>query len=110
MHGFERILRLGDFLGDFALDLVAARRGARAAVAQFLDMDQKLRHAALDRAELIEPRVGGVELGREADNSVFQCAERILLAAREFVALHAVGEAVEQRFDARRQRRAAAGS
>ena len=72
-------------------------------------MDQKLRHAALDRAELIEPRVGGVELGGEADDAVFERAERELLAAGKLVALHAVGEAVEQRFDARRQRRAAAG-
>ena len=72
-------------------------------------MDQKLRHAALDRAELIEPRVGGIELGREADDAVFERAERILFAAGELVALHAVGEAVEQRFNARRQSRAAAG-
>ena len=110
-HGIHRAVNGLDgilCLGDFALDL-AARGAIQPAGPQVLDMNQKLGHTALDRAELVEPGVGSVELCGERDDPVFEIAERELLAARQLVALHAVGHAVEQRFDARRQRRAAGG-
>ena len=82
---FERIeraaLALLD-LGDFALDGVDRQRlfggrhacgqGLAVRAAKLFDMHQEIGDAALDRFEMAEPRVGGIEALHQRRDAVFQ--------------------------------------
>ena len=68
-------------------------RAAGVGLAHLLEVDQHVGHAALDRVEIAEPRIAGVEPLDQLDDPVFQTAQRELIALRE---LHAVEPLAER--------------
>ena len=99
MHGFERILGALDValerVGFGALDAGARRRHALA-----FHLDQQVGEPALDRAEMVEARVGGVELLDQPHDPVFEMVDRGLVGAAGVQLIDLVGEAPHHRFEA----------
>ena len=86
------------------------RRGAqrpRSAVPHLLEMHQQVGQPAFDRAELIEPGVGGVELLGQLGDAVFQRAERELVALAQLHAVEPLAQLADRAFELRRHGAAA---
>ena len=64
-----------------------------------LEMDEQLGQATLDRFEMIEPGVGGVELLDQFGDPVLEMAERRLVAARELYAFDLVDQTRDHGFE-----------
>ena len=99
MHGFERILGALDValerIGFGVLDAAARSRHALA-----FEVDQEVGKPALDGAEMIEARVGGVELLDQPHDPVFEIVDRGLIGAAAVELIDLVGEASHHRFEA----------
>ena len=104
LHRFERILGAGDVV----LERVDAGRTFRAQSRRFLvrahvlDMHQQIGQAALDRFQVAEARVGGVQPLHQLDDAILEMADRDIVAARLLDLLDLVGQRLHQRFQPRR--------
>ena len=62
-------------------------------------MDQHVGHAALDRIEIAEPGVAGVEPLDQLDDAVFEAAQRELIALAQLHAVEPLAERMHRRFE-----------
>ena len=68
-------------------------------------MHQQIGEAALDRFEIAEPRVGGVEPFDQLGDAVFECAERGVIGVRELDPFEFFDQPGREAFQARAARR-----
>ena len=85
----------------------AARSVREPAVPHFLEMHQQVGQAALDRVELVEPGVGGVELLGQLGDAILQRAERELVALAQLRAVEPLAQLADRAFELGRHRAAA---
>ena len=99
VHGLERIPRALDValerVGFGVFHAAAWRRHALT-----FHLDQEIGQSALDRAEMVEARVGGVELLGQPHDAVFEIVDRALVGTAGMQLIDLVGEAAHHRLEA----------